>query len=720
MFRWEKPGYHVNRGTGMNETPNGWNDYYTQHGMWGAYASLVLGKRNEGAGFVLGDVKPPQTGMYVGYRVASCPPCLFPFLGTEQAGLGSSAYTGKDDTPAPAPYTVFSQEEITRVTSLGSETWKAGLMTLQIASFFGEKQDPSHTSTDLLRDAYCPSVVLSLTFDNTGSAEPLSGFFLMQGVRRPFSDATGGRLLGLASGTRYGFAAFAQDGVDEVLDWNPLATMFEGTPVLRRLSSEGGLRFTIPAGVKRTFVVAAGVFESGVVTAVEPMQRYYASLFRNLEDVLEFTLEKAQEKIKQADEQDRFAENLPVSPAQRLLFCGAVHSYLANSELLLDTQGRPVFVVNEGEYQMMNTLDLTVDQAFWELAYSPWTVENELDFFLARSRYRDAYGVAFCHDQGVADGFTPDGNSSYELTDLSDCFSFMSYEETLNFLLLACLYCHNAKDGDDWAKRNLDVMQEGLSSIIARDANKDGVMDVDSDRCGRGAEITTYDSLDVSLGQARNNLYLAMKAWGAFVSLSAFFAKDKRDPSSARKASQMADRISATVQSRFLPDEGYIPAVFERGNRSMIIPAIEGLVYPYFCGAPEALSAHGPNRDLLLMLRRHLLTVLKPGRCIDATSGGWKLSSTSRNTWLSKIFLNQFVAERILGVDPVLVRRDDVHASWLFGGTSRFSMTDQVDASDGKDLGSRLYPRLVTSILTVLPYHSYDSLRLPQERWDGD
>jgi len=27
---------------------------------------------------------------------------------------------------------------------------------------------------------------------------------------------------------------------------------------------------------------------------------------------------------------------------------------------------------------------------------------------------------------------------------------------------------------------------------------------------------------------------------------------------------------------------------------------------------------------------------------------------------------------------------------------------------------------LVTSILTVLPYHSYDSLRLPQERWDGD
>lgn len=703
----------------MNDARN-WNDYYTQHGLWGAYASLVLGKRDGGAGFVLGDVQPPAEGMSVGYRSGAGIPMLLPFLGNRLLGEGSSAYTGKDDVSPVPSFSVFPADQIERITSLGSEIWKAGRMEMKIHSFFGEKSDPAKTSTSVLRGEYCPSMLISLTFDNTVSHESLAGFFLMQGVRRPLSDSTEGRLLGMASGTKYGFASSPVDGVDEVLDWNPLATMFEGTPVLRRLSCEGGLRFTVPAGEKRTYVIAAGVFESGVVTSVVPMQRYYASLFCDLEDVLEYSLEHAGERQRQAEEQDRFVDGLPFSPEQRLLFCGAVHSYTANTELLMDNQGHPVFIVNEGEYRMMNTLDLTVDQAFWELAYSPWTVENELDGFLGRSLYRDAYGIAFSHDQGVADGFTAEGCSSYELSDLSDCFSFMSYEETLNYLLLACLYCHNAPDGEAWAKKNLEVMRQGLASIIARDANKDGIMDVDSDRCGRGAEITTYDSLDVSLGQARNNLYLAMKAWGAFVSLSVFFSKGKRDVSCARKAKQMADCISETVEGYFLKDEGYIPAVFERNNRSMIIPAVEGLLYPYFSGAEKELSAHGRNRDLLLMLRRHLLTVLKPGRCIDPVSGGWKLSSTSKNTWLSKIFINQFVAERILGIDPKLVHKDSEHAAWLFSGSSRFSMTDQVDSSDGHDLGSRLYPRLVTAILGVLPYHAYDSLSLPQQRWDGD
>jgi hypothetical protein len=275
----------------------------------------------------------------------------------------------------------------------------------------------------------------------------------------------------------------------------------------------------------------------------------------------------------------------------------------------------------------------------------------------------------------------------------------MSYEETLNWTISACLYA-NLADGWDWARERRKRLAACLDSIIARDANGDGVMDRDSDRCEGGAEITTYDSLDISLGQARNNLYLAVKAWSAFVCLEALFRRiDGREGPESRRAAMAAAAAASTISGNMLDPEGFIPAVFESDNRSRIIPAIEGLAYPGFCGAPEATLPDGPYGNLVRALARHLDTILVPGSCLDAESGGWKLSSTSRNTWLSKIFLNQYVAENVLGLVDERIARDAVHARWLRTGSADFAATDQVDSTNGKDLGSRLYPRLVTAIL---------------------
>ena len=153
------------------------------------------------------------------------------------------------------------------------------------------------------------------------------------------------------------------------------------------------------------------------------------------------------------------------------------------------------------------------------------------------------------------------------------------------------------------------------------------------------------------------------------------------------------------MRGRANESEGYIPAVFESDNRSRIIPAIEGLVYPRFCGAEDALRGDGPYGSFILALKRHLDAVLVDGACLDAVSGGWKLSSTSRNTWMSKIFLNQYVAEEILGMRSERTERDAVHARWQRIGSADWAATDQVDSSTGADLGSRLYPRLVTAVL---------------------
>lgn len=690
-------------------------DYYSLHGIWGAGATLVLGRCGKGSGLVLGDVQPPDTSIFVGYRTGHEEIKMLPFIRSNvKIGLDGSAYVSENkvfNVTTKNSFRAFKAEEICRTVTYSGESWSAGKVTFTVTSFFGQVPDPAKNAPPVLRSGMCPAILARVAFDNTDGADMLTGYFGMNDINRPLSDSTGGSLIGMAKGCKLGFAMLPGGSAEEVLDWDSVEAAFNGNRQLRRLASEGGLRFRVEAGKKAEYLIALGVYEDGVVTTGHPARRYYTSLYRDLEDVLGWALENSGTLLDRAGRVDALLAETPLDKDRKFLISHAVHSYLASTELLLDDKGNPLFVVNEGEYRMMNTLDLTVDHAWHELCFTPWTLRNELDFFIKRSMYADSYGVAFSHDQGVVNAFTPRGTSSYELSGLVDCFSFMSYEETLNWTLSACAYAANSGD-QKWANDRSETVLRCLESLRARDRNGDGIMDTDSDRCKGGAEITTYDSLDISLGQARNNLYLAVKAWGTFVCLEAFF-KRQGDAASAGLAKESALAIARTVGSKFDPEARFIPAVFEGGNRSQIIPAVEGLAYPFLCGAEKELSSSGLYGEFIATLRAHLETVLVPGVCIDPVSDGWKLSSTSKNTWLSKIFLNQFVAAEIFGIDDERVRKDAAHAAWLLNGSADFAATDQVDSSTGKDLGSRLYPRLVTSVLWLLKYHRFECLKMP-------
>jgi hypothetical protein len=212
-----------------------------------------------------------------------------------------------------------------------------------------------------------------------------------------------------------------------------------------------------------------------------------------------------------------------------------------------------------------------------------------------------------------------------------------------------------------------------------------------------GAEITTYDSLDVSLGQSRNNIYMAGKCWAAYVAMETIFAQNGREDL-ALIASEQALKCAQTVTS-FVTAEGYIPAVVGEGNDSKIIPAIEGLVFPYFTGNKSALDVKGRYGFYIEALKKHLDVVLVEGTCLF-TDGGWKLSSTSNNSWLSKIYLCQFVAREILDLawDEKGAAADAAHVDWLTHPTlSIWSWSDQIIS--GEITGSKYYPRGVTSIL---------------------
>jgi hypothetical protein len=118
---------------------------------------------------------------------------------------------------------------------------------------------------------------------------------------------------------------------------------------------------------------------------------------------------------------------------RQFLLAHATHSYHAISQFMKKEDGSPLWVLNEGEYIMMNTFHLTVDHVFYEMKLHPWTITNSLDLFVERYGYHDQGGLAFTHDMGVANGLSPKGYSSYELLNLGGCFGYMTHEELLKF-----------------------------------------------------------------------------------------------------------------------------------------------------------------------------------------------------------------------------------------------------------------------------------------------
>ena len=110
------------------------------------------------------------------------------------------------------------------------------------------------------------------------------------------------------------------------------------------------------------------------------------------------------------------------------------------------------------------------------------------------------------HDQGVANTFTPQGYSSYEVTNQPGCYAYMTQEQLVNWLVTAGTYVEFT-DNQAWTEKQAEVIKACLPSMLNRDnpdpVKRNGIMSLDSSRAGSTDEITTYDSLDPSLGQSR-------------------------------------------------------------------------------------------------------------------------------------------------------------------------------------------------------------------------
>ena len=690
--------------------------FNAHHSPIGAFASFTLGMPGAKGGLGLELRKPAEENVFIGVESESGALEILPF--SEETESESARYDIEKRAKEAnvIPVLPFARDQIRREYALATDTWTAGDMTFRVISPVRSVPDPAKASAKQMKEALCPAVLAELTVDNTLGTKPRRAFFGYQGKdpyanMRRLDDTAKGRFVGVGQGLRTAIACRDRgvaSGQAFRLEDAVLAVQEEKRAF--GLGSVGVLTGIVPAGKRVTFRFAVCFHVGGVATAGMETRYFYTRYFRRIEDVADYALTHFRALARAAGKANRLVERSALSPDQAFQLNHATRSYYGSTELL-EYGKRPFWVVNEGEYRMMNTFDLTVDQLFFEMKMNPWTVRNELDMFADRYRYYDTLhfpggknehpgGVSFTHDMGVANVASRPGYSAYEKFGQEGCWSHMTHEQLVNWVLCAAVYLHGTGDRA-WRKKRLPLLMECLQSMVNRDhpdpTRRTGVMKLDSSRAIHCSEITTYDSLDASLGQARNNLYMAVKTWAAYLALEKIL-RDTGKTAQAEEAGSQARKCAATLVGHATP-QGYIPAVIDEANDSKIIPAIEGLVFPHFTGCASALKEGGAYDALIRALKRHLETVLKPGICLFE-DGGWKLSSTSVNSWLSKIYLCQFVARKILGLPWGEQGRkaDAAHVGWLtHPELSYWSWSDQIVA--GKIEGSKYYPRGVTSIL---------------------
>lgn len=682
-------------------------DFHTHHGAFGALGSFTLGRFASKGGFNVHDGSSPGSDeVFVGMARPGEGLRLLPFC--QVRTVDTSNFAEGDLFGSAIASRHVPAEDVQRTLGLGTDRWGWSEGSLELCTPYGRVPDPRE-GWDALREAVLPGVLAILEFDNTRGTTDATAVFAL-GAASPGAallDLPG--VVAVGRNGRDGWATPAAHGARPLAGFGVDLCLHEDgrTREPHWLGACAGLAWTVPAGGRIRVPLALGWYHEGVATHGLRTRYAYASLYRGLEDVLASVLVRRDDLERTARALDGQLEASALSPERRWLLAHAVRGYFGNSQLLRTESDDAVWAVHEGEYAMINTLDLSVDQVFFEERHFPWVVRELADLFHARHSFVDHLrvpgdtmthpgGLSFAHDMGVRNQFSAPGTSCYELSGLHGCFSHMTQEQALNWPLLACTHVLMASDLA-WGYRRSDVLATCLESLERREhpepSLRRGIPGTDSSRVGSGSEITTYDSLDPALAQARGSLYLTVKLWAAYRGLERVFGA-LHDDARAERARQGRRRVEDAIAAWPLCD-GFLPALADGRNRSAILPAVEALAFPLAWNDPILQEPEPGTKLFLERLGAHLHRVLEDGIC-RFPDGGWRLSSTSRNSWISKIALCQVVAERVFARAPE-PEADRAHVAWQAPGSADWGFTDQI--VDGAGIGSKYYPRGVSAIL---------------------
>ena len=248
------------------------------------------------------------------------------------------------------------------------------------------------------------------------SDEDWEGFFAIQGDSPWTPLSSRNCYKGMISRDEMGFASddndikeFIDFGIDTALSREHKTPNFLLGPI-------GGISFKVPAKSSKTIKISLGFFKSGKVTYNKDTTYWYNNYFKSLEEVLSYSLSEFNNYLDIALDANHKLKASNLTEDQQFLIAHSTRSYYGSTQWLKENNISR-WIVNEGEYLMINTLDLTIDMAFFELEFNPWTLRNVLEQFANEYSYYDKVfspnnkkqllegGISFCHDMGVGNHF---------------------------------------------------------------------------------------------------------------------------------------------------------------------------------------------------------------------------------------------------------------------------------------------------------------------------
>ncbi|MBN8217823.1 MAG: hypothetical protein J0L75_14360 [Spirochaetes bacterium] len=703
--------------------------FMTHHAPPGAWSSLTFGVPGQGVSLNQ-EVNEVDISADLLVAVSRGPGRVraLPFVTGASAldpeTLQREAAAGTLDARPNAPRSRWSfapEDEITRALGPCSDqyTWEDLSLTVRQRPCEFPDFEKTGVQKGAAGHSLLPAVWLELSIDNRASKDPAMGFIglsIFKNRLRTLDLTHPGKLCGVAYSDRWALAAVPVPGAVGTMRDGAIARHIEQMrPAMEHKGREGGVWCRVPPGARRTLTCVLAFYRGGVATQGVKGVYAYSAHWPEVEAVALAALSATRAVKAEAEAHDRMIAAAGGTGEQKAVFAQAVRAYAANTQMTLAGK-KVLYTVLEGMYCWRNTMDLCADHLPFELWRSPWLVRNLLDQFLDRYTTRDRLrfpgqkaarpgGLSFTHDMGSYTTYTPPGTSGYEQPGITGCYSYMTQEELLNGAFLLGAYALTGGDKTWWAKRGKALVSV-LDSMENRDhpvaAQRDGIMKGESLLVGEsGAEITSYDALDHSLMAARGNGYLAVKTFAAALVLQAAFARHGKKTEAAR-AGAYAARCAATLEKAFDESKAILPANLYSQSESRVAAAVEGLAVPLFLGLKKAITAHP---GLVEKLKRHLHTCLVPGQCIDAATGGLRLSSTSPNTWPSKGILVLYVMENLFSMDlkgrygsllPELV-------AWCQVSAKDVTVSDQILSDTRKTKGAHYYPRIVTAALWLKP-----------------
>jgi hypothetical protein len=671
------------------------------HAAVGTYSTLVYGAQGDRCGLGMSSASIPYASGGGGVVIALSGPNglqALPFVAST-ASISSNA-------------TYFAYTNVQRVLTPCTDEWNVngGALTFTHYTPAWNMPDLVTASQTARRRFFLPATWLVFTINNTNNtAEDFYFGLRASGTQQSYMS-------GAYQGFSFNEAALAvQTGSCDLLSGTNL------TAVLSGMTSGFAFHLNVPAGQTKTLTVVVAYYRSTALDARVSGSYYYKSLFSSMDSVIDAAFAELPDAQARCQQLKTAMASVGLNPYRRFLASHALHSYMADTVCLIDPGNRVYWREMEGEYNYINTFDLTVDHAFYDSYMYPWALRNVLDTYsgaingagyafthplynVTNNAVVSTNGFSFHHDMGsggtsLAPGTDPTG---YEST-----YSYMGQEELQNWILCAGLYWSHSGN-DAWLTNNAALLQTCLNSMLLRDdtnaLTRDGITTYINYR-GPAPEISTYDALDPSLQSPRLNGMTTVKSWAAYVAMQAMFNRigDTADATICQNAAMACAQSITNAWNTYKSSPGYIPAFLDGSNLSAIIPMVEGLAVPAQMGLSNAVDRiGGPYAAMLQALSNHMNGVLISGRCLDATSGGWKLSSANVNTWQSKVYLCQYVTENVLGItnNNVDGTVDQIHATIEMTEAPYQGWSDQLQSTgSGSPLGSRHYPRGVTSAL---------------------